>query len=356
MANNKKNNSQKTKKNKIDKKTLEKKLKKKTKSKKSTIKPNPLLNDKEYKEAEKLFKNKEFIEAYNKYLIVLENFKDKRVYKRLIECLTKNYTYKEKTKEFNIKLNDYITTYKLLVNNRELSIFEKKLEEYKSVKPVRSKSKFILISLLGFLGIHKFLEKKYILGVIYLFTLGLFGIGVIIDLINDYAEYEDTFQLDVIRYLISLLLIVIAILNINNPNYYYLIIAAILFMPLIFSKLLCLIPKIIKIIVFILLIYFGLKSTPIIETVPINLLGTWKTSNENTNFVSIKIKPEKSTIKFNDRDQEIGENEYDSETKILKVYINATTYYKFKMYNNNKDLCIYNESGKCNVAFQKSKK
>ena len=44
-------------------------------------------------------------------------------------------------------------------------------------------SDFIITLLLGWLGVHKFMQKKYGLGVLYLCTLGLFGIGWIIDTI-----------------------------------------------------------------------------------------------------------------------------------------------------------------------------
>lgn len=42
---------------------------------------------------------------------------------------------------------------------------------------------FFLCLLLGAFGVHKFYEGRVLLGVLYIFTGGLFGIGVIIDLI-----------------------------------------------------------------------------------------------------------------------------------------------------------------------------
>ncbi len=42
---------------------------------------------------------------------------------------------------------------------------------------------FILCLLLGYVGAHKFYEGKVGMGIVYLFTAGLFGIGIIIDLI-----------------------------------------------------------------------------------------------------------------------------------------------------------------------------
>lgn len=52
--------------------------------------------------------------------------------------------------------------------------------EYESVSPVE----LILCFFLGSLGAHKFYRKQYGMGVLYLCTLGLFGIGVLVDLIK----------------------------------------------------------------------------------------------------------------------------------------------------------------------------
>ncbi len=41
--------------------------------------------------------------------------------------------------------------------------------------------KLMLCFFAGYLGVHKFMERKIILGILYLFTFGLFGIGYFID-------------------------------------------------------------------------------------------------------------------------------------------------------------------------------
>lgn len=43
---------------------------------------------------------------------------------------------------------------------------------------------FLLCLFLGYFGAHKFYEGKVGMGILYLFTLGLFGIGWIIDIIS----------------------------------------------------------------------------------------------------------------------------------------------------------------------------
>lgn len=42
---------------------------------------------------------------------------------------------------------------------------------------------FFLCLFFGVLGVHKFYEGRILLGVVYILTGGIFGIGVIVDLI-----------------------------------------------------------------------------------------------------------------------------------------------------------------------------
>lgn len=320
-----------------------------------TIKKKSLIDNKDYKLAEKLYKNKEYEKAYESYYRLHSIFpKNKKIYKRLLECLTRDYTYKESSREFKTAIDDYITTYKILCTKKELKYFENNLDEYKHVKTSNSKSRFLLIAFLGYFGIHKFLEKKYILGILYLFTLGFFGIGVLIDLINDYAEYENDFHLNILRYLISLIIILFGIFMFNKTaNFYYFIIIGIILLPIIYSKILRLIPNLIKIISIIFLAYFGFKVEPIIEYVPTNILGKWTTNNESTNYKELNIKLDKTTITFTDRDSVTGVNTYNKDAKILSIKVNEQTTYKFRIDFENNKICSYTESKKCLISFEK---
>ena len=326
----------------------------KKKDKQIVKKTNTLYNNKIYKEAENLYKNKKYEEAYLEYVKLNELYpKNKRVYKRLLETLTKDYTYKDSSKEFKKAYNDYLIIYKLLINNKELENLNNKLIEYKNIKSIKTNSKFLLIALTGWFGVHKFIEKKYVLGVIYLLTFGLFGVGVIVDLINDYTLYEDDRQLNIFRYIISVLIILFGIINYSRFNFIYFVLIGILFMPIIYSNVLNVVPNLIKIIVVCVFAYLGFKTNEVVTLLPTNIIGTWKTNNENTNFKEIIVHNNKSIIKFNDRKEQTGINEYDSETKILKIYVNATTFYKFKLDKKDDKLCIYNESNSCIISFNK---
>ncbi|MCL1989900.1 MAG: TM2 domain-containing protein [Defluviitaleaceae bacterium] len=50
-------------------------------------------------------------------------------------------------------------------------------------RPVNKWIAFLLCYFTGVLGVHKFYEGKIGTGLLYLFTFGLFGLGVIVDLI-----------------------------------------------------------------------------------------------------------------------------------------------------------------------------
>lgn len=51
------------------------------------------------------------------------------------------------------------------------------------VKPKNKWTAFLLCLFLGIFGVHKFYEGKPGMGILYLFTAGLFGIGCFVDLI-----------------------------------------------------------------------------------------------------------------------------------------------------------------------------
>lgn len=49
----------------------------------------------------------------------------------------------------------------------------------------------LVVVFLGTLGIHKFIERKYGIGILYLCTLGIFGIGWLVDVVKSVRSLMD---------------------------------------------------------------------------------------------------------------------------------------------------------------------
>lgn len=63
----------------------------------------------------------------------------------------------------------------VIINNNSSQVYEKQKDKWVAL---------ILCIFLGYFGAHKFYEGKTGTGILYLFTVGLFGIGWIIDIIS----------------------------------------------------------------------------------------------------------------------------------------------------------------------------
>ena len=75
----------------------------------------------------------------------------------------------------------------IVVNNTNANVNSNVNTNINAALAKRVKNKwvaFLLCLFLGFFGAHKFYEGKALLGILYLFTGGLFGIGWIIDCIS----------------------------------------------------------------------------------------------------------------------------------------------------------------------------
>ncbi|MBR5230638.1 MAG: TM2 domain-containing protein [Clostridia bacterium] len=75
----------------------------------------------------------------------------------------------------------------IVVNNTNANVNSNVNTNVNAAFAKRVKNKwvaFLLCLFLGFFGVHKFYEGKALLGILYLFTAGLFGIGWIIDCIS----------------------------------------------------------------------------------------------------------------------------------------------------------------------------
>ena len=58
--------------------------------------------------------------------------------------------------------------------------------------PIDYNIAWILLILTGFLGLHRFLQGKCITGLVFLFTLGLLGLGVVYDILTLNFQIDET--------------------------------------------------------------------------------------------------------------------------------------------------------------------
>jgi ribosomal protein L40E len=75
----------------------------------------------------------------------------------------------------------------IIINNDNTNTNTNTNNNYGAVPRGREKNKWVALLLclfLGGIGAHKFYEGKIVMGIIYLFTAGLFGIGVLVDFIS----------------------------------------------------------------------------------------------------------------------------------------------------------------------------
>ncbi len=71
----------------------------------------------------------------------------------------------------------------IVINNANSNINSNQMIGMRYGRPKNKWVALILCILLGYFGAHKFYEGKIGMGILYIFTCGLFGIGLIIDFI-----------------------------------------------------------------------------------------------------------------------------------------------------------------------------
>ena len=104
-----------------------------------------------------------------------------RVNKDTIEC--KSCGFQTRNKVFKDEVNN---------NNHQQEYVENLSNSSEKTNIKNDKKNLTLVKLLiciflGHFGVHKFMEGKVGLGIVYIFTYGLFGIGILCDII-DYAK------------------------------------------------------------------------------------------------------------------------------------------------------------------------
>ena len=87
------------------------------------------------------------------------------------------------------------------IDKKVKEALEESHRQEKKEKKKRSLYRLILNFFLGWIGIHRFYDRKYFTGLIYFFTWGLFGFGYTIDLLiniikaaKEHSSYKHSYK------------------------------------------------------------------------------------------------------------------------------------------------------------------
>lgn len=160
-----------------------------------------------------LNKLKDYSASYNGYLSLSKRYVDNdEIWIGLLRSLTHDFTYKENNLNFKQEYQKYWKNYIALADKASIQKYNDQYQKYTEMKQTQtininnininnleknistneepSKLIMLLVTIfLGHLGIHKFLKKQYIMGVVYFFTMGIFMIGWFIDVIKECIDF-----------------------------------------------------------------------------------------------------------------------------------------------------------------------
>lgn len=311
-----------------------------------------------------LDKLKNYDEAYKIYLSLSKRYvDDSEVWIGLLRSLTKDFSYKYATLEFRNLYQKYWNNYIALADKKDISKYEVKYKKYieeieasfeNDSEIVKTEKCYILSTVFGgWFGLHKFLSGKKIQGLLYMFTLGLFLVGWIKDIISEYKKWPDALQKQTVKWIIFAFLILMAITESEYSFFTFLlfILAAVLTIDVVWNNL-NIRNKFIRIGIPIVLTFIALDLSS--SALPESSYGNWVTA-EDTRYTYIVLSGDEVKL-FEDK------NDTD--------FITASgTYYKSKIYIDNdedielvfsydsskKKMCLLDENEKCYIKYELEK-
>ena len=187
------------------------------------IQSGEITEEQEFINAEtNLNKLKNYKEAYDIYLSLSKRYvDDASIWIGLLRSLTRDFTYKIELLSFKNNYEKYWKNFIALADKKEIEKYESRYNDYISgvkfsplenikFSGINSKKKedkedkcyLAATALGGWFGLHKFLKGNIILGVIYLFTFGLYLIGWIYDIVKECKKWPESPQYNTIKWVL----------------------------------------------------------------------------------------------------------------------------------------------------------
>lgn len=156
------------------------------------IKNGEVSKEQEFINAEtNLNKFKDFDKAYSLYFKLSDKYTDNsEIWIGLLRCISLNFS----NKNYDCRYEEYWNRFTSLADKEEIDEWKEKYEKFidsfngydKLDTDKKNEKDYIVVTILGGgLGIHKFMKGEIGMGLLYLFTGGLFCIGWITDIIKE---------------------------------------------------------------------------------------------------------------------------------------------------------------------------
>lgn len=310
-----------------------------------------------------LDKLQNYEEAFSIYLSLSKRYvNNAEVWIGLLRCVTRDFTYKHGSQDFKKMYQKYWNSFVALADEKEIKKYEEKYKDYvENIKgtPVhpeankKEKCLLVVTVLGGMFGLHKFVQGEGRLGLAYLFTGGLFGIGWIYDIVQEYKKWPNSPQKQVIKWVIFVYFLLAAITEIEYSliSAFLCVLAAILSIDVVWKYL-----KINKLYlrigvpVGLFLIAFLLGPS----SIPEGSYGIWICQGDC----------EYDAIELSSSSARLIENENDGYISGNTIYYDRKIYIKFGGYSSlvfsysasDGEMCLLDEDEKCIAMYKQLKK
>lgn len=300
------------------------------------INAGQITDEQEFINAEtNLNKFKNYEEAYSLYLSLSKRFVDNpEIWIGLLRSITHDFKHKINSSAFQKNYTTYWNNFCSLVDREEVNKYSEKYRTYLESVEVMKGNEFnsvnnnsvaasvnkqpivknescllIVTAVLGMYGVHKFLRGNIKMGLIYLFTGGLFCVGWIYDIVQEYKKFPNSGQIKAIPWVCFFFLLIISLVELPYSflSFLFLIIAAILCLDFFWNGIK--LKKIWARITFpILFMFIGVCCGP--QVIPESSYGKWVSTDES-DYPIIEL--------------------YEHDSKVLSVnnkYFTVDTFYK----------------------------
>ena len=304
---------------------------------------------------------KNYDESYECYLKLSKKYvNNKDIWLGLLRSLTHDFTYKYGSETFKVEYQKYWNNFKSLASPSDIDIYKEKYHQYdintnasdKASDSVKKEKCFFIATVFGgWFGLHHYLNKNYIMGIVYTFSYGLFGIGWFYDIYKEAKKWPNSNQIKITRYIMIFFYLVIglALKDYFIPTFILCLISAFLMFN-IFWDLFNIKNIAARIFIPIFIFFVGIIIGP--TALPENLEGNWLPIDNNTNIDYMILKENDTKIYIDGIEYHSTYNNYYK--GLVFIEMSTEKDYKFKYDDDTKHLCLLDESENCVGMFELS--